>query len=118
MRLIKTVFLLLVLIGCKPKKNTPIVPDSTSLKNGMMVLCEGLFQQNNSAISWVDFSTGISDDLFFTNKTNRLLGDTGNDIQTYGGKIYVSTENLWFRTQITKWTCSDLNLASSSTKLQ
>ncbi len=89
MRLIKTVFLLLVLIGCKPKKVTPIVPDSTSLKNGMMVLCEGLFQQNNSAISWVDFSTGISDDLFFTNKTNRLLGDTGNDIQTYGGKIYV-----------------------------
>lgn len=89
MRSIKILIVTFVLIGCKHKKVEPTVTTPAVLKNGMMVLCEGLFQHNNSSISWVDFSTGTSDDLFFTNKTSRLLGDTGNDIQEYGGKIYV-----------------------------
>jgi len=94
MRYVKLVLLVIIFVGCKKKKVSPI-DDSIStvekdrLKNGMMVLCQGLFQQNNSTISWVDFSDGVSDDLFFTNKTERLLGDTGNDLQEYGGKVYV-----------------------------
>lgn len=80
------------LFSCKKEK--PVIADSivasnSGLKNGMMVLCEGLFQQNNATISWVNFADGSSDDLFFTNKTERFLGDTGNDLKQYGGKVYV-----------------------------
>ena len=90
MRLIKILFLSLLVFGCKKKKVTETtVVDVAQLKNGMMVLCEGLFQQNNAAISWVDFSTSESDNQFFTTRTGRLLGDTGNDMQSYGGKIYI-----------------------------
>ena len=90
MRLIKIIILLLLVIGCKKKKVTESTSTvNTHLKNGMMVLCEGLFQQNNASISWVDFSNSAIDNQFFTTKTGRLLGDTGNDMQPYGCKIYI-----------------------------
>jgi len=63
--------------------------DDFSLSEGLLVLNEGLFQQNNSSISWVDLNSDeVKQDLFL-NTNNRLLGDTGNDIQRYGGKVYV-----------------------------
>ena len=89
MQSIKIFLVIILLVGCKPEKIKNSVTSPAVMKNGMLVLCEGLFQQNNSTISWVDFTSGGSDDLFFTNKTSRLLGDTGNDMQEYGGKIYV-----------------------------
>ena len=93
MRLIKFLFLLLFfLVSCKKNKinnSTSQNDDSIQLKNGIMVLCEGLFQQNNSSISWIDLSKNTLDNLFFTKKTERLLGDTGNDLQSYGNKIYI-----------------------------
>ena len=90
MRLIKIVILILLVFGCKKKKVEDAAIVATSqLKNGMMVLCEGLFQQNNASLSWVDLSTSAIDNHFFTTKSGRLLGDTGNDMQTYGGKIYI-----------------------------
>jgi hypothetical protein len=92
MRYVKLLFLLTLLFACEKKKvdePKPIFDSKSGLKNGMMVLCQGLFQQNNSTISWVDLSNGVSDDVFFTTKTGRLLGDTGNDIDVYGSKIYV-----------------------------
>jgi YVTN family beta-propeller protein len=89
MHYFKIIFLLLLLVSCKKKKVSENDVNTNFLSNGMMVLCQGLFQQNNSTISWVDLATGSSDDLFFTNRTGRLLGDTGNDMKVYGGKIYV-----------------------------
>ena len=90
MRLDKLVliFIAVSLLSCKKdKEEDPIV--STNLSNGMVVLCEGLFQQNNSSLSWVDLSSGAVQNSFFLNKTGRLLGDTGNDLQKYGSKIYI-----------------------------
>ena len=91
MRLIKIVILILLVFGCKKKKVVETNTDNVSqLKNGMIVLCEGLFQQNNASLSWIDLSSSVViDNQFFTTKTGRLLGDTGNDIESYGGKIYV-----------------------------
>jgi YVTN family beta-propeller protein len=89
MHYFKILFLLILLVGCKKKKVSENDLNTNVLSNGVMVLCQGLFQQNNSTISWVDLATGTSDDLFFTNRTGRLLGDTGNDMKVYGGKIYV-----------------------------
>jgi YVTN family beta-propeller protein len=87
MRLISIFFLVLVLFSCKKDEPEPQLEET--LQSGVAVLCEGLFQQNNSSMSWVNFSTNAVTNSLFVAKTNRQLGDTGNDIQRYGGKVYI-----------------------------
>lgn len=83
-----SLMLLLLLVSCK--KETPVdTNDHFTLDNGMLVLCEGLFQQNNSSISWVRDDNSLIDNQFFLNNTGRSLGDTGNDMIRYGNKIYI-----------------------------
>jgi YVTN family beta-propeller protein len=88
----KLIFLFAVflsLISCKKDKPEPDPEAPATLKNGWLILNEGLFQQNNSHLSWVDLETGITNNEIFEQKASRPLGDTGNDIIIYGAKIYV-----------------------------
>jgi len=87
MRLI-SLLLILTLFSCK-KDEPENLPVEDILDNGMIVLCEGLFQHNNASVSWVDFNNNSVTNNLFTSKTGRQLGDTGNDMQQYGGKIYI-----------------------------
>jgi hypothetical protein len=88
MRLISFCLFILFLSSCK-KAVTSYSPDANVLKNGLLILNEGLFNLNNASLSWVDLSTGkVTEDLFLQ-KTGRKLGDTGNDLQRYGAKVYV-----------------------------
>ncbi len=88
MRLISSLLLLAIaLFSCK--KSDPTVKDNVQLHNGMMVLCEGLYQQNNSTLSFVNFNSNQVLNNFFLSTSKRALGDTGNDMKRYGGKIYV-----------------------------
>jgi hypothetical protein len=85
--LINSLILLVLFSGCK--KDDPEVNSPANLSNGILVLNEGLFQQNNSSISWINLSdASVTTDLFLT-KNERNLGDTGNDMVVHGGKIYV-----------------------------
>ena len=88
MRLISVLIVVFLFFSCKKKENDPEPIDET-LSNGIVVLCEGLFQQNNSSVSWINLSSGIISNDLFLQKASRLLGDTGNDMQKYGGKIYI-----------------------------
>lgn len=88
MRLINIVFILLLVVSCK-KDEPEVQPVPETLSNGMIVLCEGLFQYNNASVSWCDFSQNSVTNNFFVSKAGRQLGDTGNDMQQYGGKIYI-----------------------------
>ncbi len=88
MRFISTCFLFSVFLTACKKPVQPDAPD-VSLDGGMLVLCEGLFQQNNSSISWVDFDNEMVINHFFEKKAGRQLGDTGNDMIRYGSKMYV-----------------------------
>jgi YVTN family beta-propeller protein len=83
----KLLILFLLVLGCKKKDPEPSGPDY--LSNGILVLNEGLFQQNNSSISWIDLSNSSISNDFFLAKNDRHLGDTGNDMVLHGGKIYV-----------------------------
>ncbi len=91
MNLIKYIFVFtLIILANSCKKDNKVEEDApATLKNGMLVLNEGLFQLNNASLSWVNTLNGSVDNDFFTKKTGRLLGDTGNDMQKYGGKIYI-----------------------------
>ncbi len=80
----------LLLSSCNNKQQEPFVPNVQQLESGMAVLCEGLFQHNNSTITWVQLPSGVQDPSFFETKTGRTLGDTGNDMIRYGDKIYIA----------------------------
>ncbi len=82
------IILLGVIFSCK-KEHEETIESPEILQNGMLVLNEGLFQLNNSSLTWVDFGAGTSNDQFFTQKSGRLLGDTGNEMLRYGNKIYI-----------------------------
>lgn len=89
MRFINYLFLSLILISCKKDQPEPAIETSV-LNNGIVVLCEGLFQHNNSNLSWVDLSDGSIENDFYTKRTGRGLGDTGNDMIQYGSKVYIA----------------------------
>ena len=80
----------LLFFSCKKDDSNPdeVSPNSV-FKTGILVLNEGLFQQNNSSLSWVDLSSNEVTEQVFLNLNNRPLGDTGNDMGIYGGKIYI-----------------------------
>jgi YVTN family beta-propeller protein len=67
-----------------PREFTPAPTSRLAL-----VLNEGLFQRNNATLTLyaIDSSQAFTD--FFERQVGRRLGDTGNDIAKYGGKIYI-----------------------------
>ncbi|HDP54471.1 MAG TPA: YncE family protein, partial [Bacteroidetes bacterium] len=70
--------------------NKPLASIDTSLATmGLYVLNEGLFNLNNSTLTWFSYADGESVTDFFEQKNGRSLGDTGNDIAIYGSKMYV-----------------------------
>lgn len=76
-------------------------PTETSV-SGMYILCEGLFNMNNSTLAYYDFTRAEmvsfqdedkrgSDKTsydFFKMQNGRRLGDTANDLQRYGSRLW------------------------------
>jgi len=79
--------LVLGMVSCKKDKDESSAP---ALDPGILVLSEGQFQLNNSMLSYYNYSTGVSTTDYFA-KVNKStgLGDTGNDMLIYGGKLYI-----------------------------
>ena len=82
---------ILFVFSCK-KDDPPLPPESPgAYENGILVLNEGLFQQNNSSISFYNLANQQVYTQCFLTENNRGLGDTGNDFEKYNlnGKDYV-----------------------------
>jgi hypothetical protein len=76
--------LALLILGCKsPKKTT-----ETIVTHGIFVLNEGNWNLNNSTITYYNPETGEVIEDIFEASNHRKLGDTGNDLQQYGHKLY------------------------------
>nr|WP_299204092.1 DUF5074 domain-containing protein [uncultured Brumimicrobium sp.] len=89
MNSIKYILVALVfLTACKKEEAEPLPEGGYS--KGILVLNEGLFQLNNSSLSWIDLETEDVRQNLFLNTNNRPLGDTGNDMIVYGNKIYIT----------------------------
>ena len=54
-----------------------------------LVLNEGLFQRNNATLTYYEIDSNRAFTDFFERQVGRRLGDTGNDLAQYGGKIYI-----------------------------
>lgn len=80
---------LMMFIACKKKNPVPETPAPETLEHGILVLNEGLFNQNNSTLCWINTNDNSVNLSFFEDKTNRGLGDTGNDMERYGNKLYI-----------------------------
>lgn len=79
----------LFLSACKKDKAlTPVKAQEIVGTKGVYMLCEGLWGQNNSAISYYDIATNKAEKDIYSkvNKTN--LGETANDLKAYGSKMY------------------------------
>jgi hypothetical protein len=55
----------------------------------LYVLCEGLFNLNNSTLMRYSFYDSQRDTEYFRHQNKRGLGDTANDLAVYGNKLYV-----------------------------
>ncbi|MEZ4922796.1 MAG: hypothetical protein R2780_06460 [Crocinitomicaceae bacterium] len=64
------------------KKDKSVIPPG-QFDNGILVLNEGLYQQNNASISYYDYTSAQVTQEVFYNKNNRALGDVANDMDKY-----------------------------------
>lgn len=63
-------------------------PTEEMTETGIYILNEGLFEMNNSTLSFYSYEKGTVISDIFLNRNNRGLGDTGNDLKVYGSKLY------------------------------
>ncbi len=83
--LLTATVLFFALASChKDKKITPAPPAP-----GIFVLNQGTFNNNNSTLSFYNFNTQQVTSDIFTAANGTGLGDTGNDIEIYGAKMYI-----------------------------
>ncbi|OFX74306.1 MAG: hypothetical protein A2X12_06440 [Bacteroidetes bacterium GWE2_29_8] len=69
--------------------NEPAIEDTEKQQRKLFVLNEGLFNMNNSSITLYNIDNKMVQADVFEMQNGRKLGDTGNDMQIYGGKMYV-----------------------------
>ena len=95
---IKSTYLLLLpllLFSCTVGNNSEINPYEISSNiedpnlSELYILCEGLAYMNNSTLIRYSFREKKLSKNYFLTQNARGLGDTGNDMQIYGSKMYI-----------------------------
>ena len=77
------------LSSCHKDKVDPNKGNPTATRAGIYVMNQGGFQANNSTLTYYDFDTkNLTADLY-ASANGSGLGDTGNDAQIYGSKMYI-----------------------------
>ena len=77
----------------RPEPDPEPWPWPDAYANGLYILNEGLLHQNNSTLSYFDYTTGKYSENIFLDVNHRGLGDVGNDLQQYGSKLYIVVNN-------------------------
>lgn len=84
---ILTTLLMISLFSCK--KDDKPTPETPKITSGAYVLNEGSFNGNNTTLTYYDFATATATTDYYKNANGSGLGDTGNDMIIYGGKLYI-----------------------------
>ena len=85
--------LLSVLTSCHKDKVTPIISTPVVTRAGLYVLNQGEFGDNNSTLTFYNYSTKALTADFYNSANGSKLGDTGNDVEIYGAKMYIVVNN-------------------------
>ncbi len=83
-----SILLVGILASCK-KNDSPEKQDIIPVRKGLYVLSEGGFNQNNSGLTYYDYDKKQTIADQFKAINGRGLGDTGNELKTYGSKMYI-----------------------------
>jgi YVTN family beta-propeller protein len=65
------------------------MPEIKPVRKGLYILSEGGFNSNNSTLTYYDYDKHETVGDQFHAVNDRGLGDTGNDLKTYGSKMYI-----------------------------
>lgn len=76
------------LASCNNNDN-PEMPEIKPIRKGLYALSEGGFNSNNSTLTYYDYDKKETVSDQFKALNDRGLGDTGNDLQVYGSKMYI-----------------------------
>lgn len=88
-KIINIALIATVIFSCTRDNNDP--PEIPLLRDPkLIVLNEGLDGANNASITLKNLKTGEISQNVFSTQNGRHLGDLGNDILVYGGKIYIA----------------------------
>ncbi|CAM3817491.1 YncE family protein [Mucilaginibacter galii] len=80
--------LTLFLGSCKKDDDSSFKEPEISSTKGVYMLCEGTYGSNNSDISYYDISSGTTQKNYYKKVNGSNLGETANDLQRYGSKMY------------------------------
>lgn len=75
----------------KPNPDIKTIPKETN--NGVLVLNEGSYANNNSEISYIDFETQQVSNSIFKTVNGKSLGDVAQSITLIEGKYYIAINN-------------------------
>jgi YVTN family beta-propeller protein len=79
-----------IFASCKKDDRSSVEPELPAAeRKGLYVLCEGLFNANNTSLTYYNYDDKQLTIDRFTTVNSRGLGDTGNDIKVYGSKMYI-----------------------------
>ncbi len=82
----------LIVIGVSCKK-TEVVTPAPAVTTGVYSLNQGVYNDNNTTLTYYDFGTSTATTDFFNSVNGFGLGDTGSDFIIYGGKLYIVMNN-------------------------
>jgi YVTN family beta-propeller protein len=78
-----------MMAGMASCKKDDVKTETPEVTTGVYVLNEGLLNDNNTTLTYYDFGTSTPVTDYFANVNGKGLGDTGNDLLIYGGKMYI-----------------------------
>lgn len=89
-----TVAFALVLSSCERQPVIdPVYPPVISVKGGLFILNEGLFQSGSATLDYYNFETQELSSNAFEGKNNRSLGDVLQSVCVYENKAYLVVNN-------------------------
>lgn len=81
--------LLTILLAVSCNKDEAKQPEKPEVTSGIYILNEGNFGANNTTLTYYDFANQKATTDYYKNVNGSSLGDTGNDMIIYGGKMYI-----------------------------
>jgi YVTN family beta-propeller protein len=78
-----------IMAGMSSCKKDDTTTENPKVTTGVYVLSEGLFTNDNTTLTYYNFETGTPTTDYYANANGAGLGDTGNDLLLYGGKMYI-----------------------------
>ena len=80
--------LTLSLGSCKKDDDNDFTQPEISSTKGVYMLCEGGWHEGNGDITYYNINTGTTEVKYYKKVNGTNLGETANDLQRYGSKMY------------------------------